>query len=139
MWSISRRTALVQRRSSVAAAGLVLLMGATAPAANAAQTTRAEEIAAAQEKKAQALHPYQPGAVERLLTEVQRRFLGTPERLLPVARQRLQRGRLHLGAGYRQFLRRPNLLGRQGAALGRKLQARRSRVQAPGLGAGPSI
>ena len=118
MWSISRRTALVQRRSSVAVAGLVLLMGATAPAAAAAQTTRAEEIAAAQEKKAQALHSYEPGAVERLLTEVQRRFLGTPEGFYPWLDSVYSGGGFTLGAGYRQFLRRPHLLGRQGAALG---------------------
>ena len=81
---------------------LVLLMVAMAPAAD-AQTTRAEEIADAQQKKAKALHPYEPSAAERFVTDVQRRFSGAPNGFYPWLDSVYSGGGFTLGAGYRRF------------------------------------
>ena len=84
MWRIQGRAAFSIPRSTVAVTSLALLMLATAPAAADAQaTTRAAEIADAQQKKAEALHPFEPSAAERIAAEIKRRMLDTPNGFYP--------------------------------------------------------
>jgi hypothetical protein len=101
MSTTARRTALSGRRA-IAAVALALLIAAV-PEATAAQATRADEIADAQQKKADALQPYEPTAVERIMANVKRRLADTPNGFYPWLDSVYSGGGFTLGAGYRRF------------------------------------
>ena len=86
-------------RSVLAAAAATALIAATAHA----QETRADIIAQAQAEKASHLAPYVPSKAEEVLSNIQRRFLGSPDGWYPWFDSAYSGGGFTLGAGYRQF------------------------------------
>ena len=97
----SRRHAPWSRRS-IAATALALLITAR-PEAAGAQATRAAEIADAQQKKAEALQPYEPSTAERIMANIKQRLLDSPDGFYPWLDSVYSGGGFTLGAGYRRF------------------------------------
>jgi hypothetical protein len=67
------------------------------------QDSRAERIAAEQAAKAARLKPYEPGRVERFITELRLDRFGQPNGLYPYFDSVYSGGGFTLGAGYRKF------------------------------------
>jgi len=68
-----------------------------------AQESRAEAIEQEQARKAAALKPYEPDALERVMTRVQRVFIETPSGFYPYFGSVYSGGGFAMGPGYRQF------------------------------------
>jgi AAA family ATP:ADP antiporter len=97
----SRRVVLAwprRRTLTAAAAGIVLLTVAGAPAA--AQETRAERLAAERADKATRLHPYEPDRLERQIERVDRLLL-TRRSVYTFLGSAYDGGGLAVGPGYR--------------------------------------
>jgi outer membrane protein assembly factor BamA len=74
--------------------------------ASAQETTRAQEIAAEQAKKAAEAKPYTPNKFERIMDAVEAGLASPPSGVYPVLDSVYGGGGLTLGAGYRRFFAR---------------------------------
>jgi hypothetical protein len=101
--AIPMRTAARGRRSAFlapAASALAALLSVCAPPV-AAQDSRAEELARKQAEKAERLKPYVPSAAERIIVNLQRKFLELPGGFYPYLDSVYSGGGFALGGGYR--------------------------------------
>lgn len=80
---------------------LLLFLSCFAASSLAAQDSRSEEIARQQAEKAKGLKPYEPSAAERILVDLQRKFIEQPGGFFPYLQSVYSGGGLTLGAGYR--------------------------------------
>src|SRR5262245_50896702 len=85
----------------IVAAALTIAMAAAEQTA--AQEARGEEIAAAQEKKADETRPYEPGKAERIFLALKHQFIDTPSGLYPLVGSVYSGGGFAMGGGYRRF------------------------------------
>src|SRR5262245_23252478 len=68
-----------------------------------AQDSRAEAIEQEQAKKAAALKPYEPDALERIMARVEHVFIETPSGFYPYFGSVYAGGGFSMGPGYRRF------------------------------------
>ena len=115
----------MRRPASSLAIAVVAALSAVVPAM--AQTTRAEEIAAAQAEKAAAMPVDRPGWLERTVVDFRRRAIESPSGPYPSIDSIYQGGGATGGAGYRQVRRRPDVPERARPLLGQELLGDRER------------
>ena len=92
----------MRRPASPLAIAVVATLSVVGPAT--AQTTRAEEIAAAQAEKAAAMPVDRPGWIERTVVDFRRRAVESPSGPYPSIDSIYQGGGATGGAGYRQYV-----------------------------------
>jgi outer membrane protein assembly factor BamA len=85
---------------------MAVLLNMTAPPVASAQETRADQIAAKQQEKAEKAVPYEPTRFERIMTRIEENFASPPSGFYPLLGSVYSGGGFTPGVGYRRFYAR---------------------------------